>query len=1308
MRYVELHPIYDYGRLVVKKLLTLYTLLALSGCGGSASILPAVTTLVSLSASSFSVSEGSASTITLTATLSQIADEAVTVSFSTSGVATSGTDYATLSNITIAAGDTTGTASFSPIDDAIYEGDEGATVAISSVSGGFVKGNRHSVAMTITEDESGPKVALSASSSSISESSNSTITLSATLSQIADEDVTVSFSTSGTATEGIDYTAISNVTIAAGSYTGVTTFTSIDNAVYEADKVATVAIALVSGANATENGRQSVNITVSEYDSSPTVSLAASSSSTSESSSSPITLTATLSQIAEEAVVVSVSTSGTATSGTDYGAISNITIAAGSATGTASFSTIDDVLYEGDEVATVAISTVSGGGATKSGSQSVGITITENETAPTVFLSASASTVYDNAASLTITATASQISDESIMITFSTSGTATEGNDYSTVPDITIPAWATAGTASFNPTADSTYEGTETAVITVATLLGADASLGSPSSVSIAITEDALRLKTNFVEGTSSEQDAIKANVKWTYIDPPGSTSTVHPYEQMNIHKVQSFSDGTNNLTGEGQLIHIADFKCDDDHKVFDNKTIYNLDNGGSGESMFTSPGSTVSLSHCQFVATMAAGDSTGSNLAMGVAPDADLVLSSIENTEGDYNLDDYARDLNSAKSLGATVSNNSWGYSDNEDNLDSVFNVTEAQTYIDNNNLSTNAAFAYLTEGDASSSAQSSSQSYITALNSFQESGVIVFSAGNNSDESDVSFLAGLPEFYPDLAEAWVAVGLIDFTGSNMESATELDFTLYGNKCGSAKEYCVVADGFELTGAGGTGDNTYLSGSGSSFSTPMVSGGIALLAQAFPNHTPEQLTDRLLASANNKWFTAEGETTFTTHGNTVKHGYHSTWGQGVPDFYAALSPILTSSNTSLSMYTGVSIQTSNPQSISSSSLAASPSYGDAITRGLRGESTYAYDALSGGFEVEMSSLVTEAKQAESLINFNQSFSELGLETTPTSNQVQLTKFDRVISESKNGSDQALKVTMGAKTIPIQSFLASNLDPAIDIASFSTPYLNQSSSALSIGAGAIYPIADSRLLLGFTLPVRDSSSNVQNQNTSMTASLESDWNDNLTTTALLSGLNSNASGPLGMDGFGALNMTNAKSATQFIAMKLQSKLTSNMVLTAIATASRSSSSVPSESLVRSSDEIRSSSFVLGATRTNIFGTGALSISVSQPDRVSSGSLNIGIPQLSDVEGNISQSVKSVSLSPSGRQLDYQVVYTDTTFSNSAIRLKYATSRNANHSQDADLVHSGLIAFSSGGLKVGAMLTDQKDLNRFEMRYGSRF
>jgi len=487
-----------------------------------------------------------------------------------------------------------------------------------------------------------------------------------------------------------------------------------------------------------------------------------------------------------------------------------------------------------------------------------------------------------------------------------------------------------------------------------------------------------------------------------------------------------------------------------------------------------------------------------------------------------------------------------------------------------------------------------------------------------------------------------------------------------------------------------------------------MISGGIALLAQAFPNHNPEQLTDRLLASANNTWFTPEGETTFTTHGNSITHGYHSKWGQGIPDFYAALTPITTSSNPSLAMYVGASIQTSKAQDLSSSSLVGSSSYGDAIALGLKGESTYAYDALSGGFKVDMTSLVAVAKQTESLIDFDRSFSTLGLATTPTSNQLQLTKFSRVISEYKNGSNQTFNVTMGAKTIPVQSFLASNIDPAIDISSFSTPYLNQSSGALSLGAGAVYQIADSRLLFGFTLPVRDSSSNVQNENTSMTASLESDWNNNTTTTTLLSGLNSNASGPLGMNGFGALNMTDAQTATKFIAMKSQSKLTSNVVLTVIASASSSSSSMPSESLVRSSDDIRSSSLGIGATKTNIFGNGVLSISVSQPDRVSSGSLNIGIPQLSDSQGNITQTSKTVGLSPSGRQLDYRVAYTDTIFSNTAIRLEYATSTNANHSQESDLVHSGFIGFSSGDLKMGARLTDQRNSNRVEMRYGSRF
>ena len=45
------------------------------------------------------------------------------------------TDYATVSDITIAAGATAGTTAFNPTDDSIYEGNETGIIAIDTVSG---------------------------------------------------------------------------------------------------------------------------------------------------------------------------------------------------------------------------------------------------------------------------------------------------------------------------------------------------------------------------------------------------------------------------------------------------------------------------------------------------------------------------------------------------------------------------------------------------------------------------------------------------------------------------------------------------------------------------------------------------------------------------------------------------------------------------------------------------------------------------------------------------------------------------------------------------------------------------------------------------------------------------------------------------------------------------------------------------------------------------------------------------------------------------------------------------------------------
>ena len=119
---------------------------------------------------------------------------------------------------------------------------------------------------------------------------------------------------------------------------------------------------------------------------------------------------------------------------------------------------------------------------------------------------------------------------------------------------------------------------------------------GTSSSVvaSSSSPDYALAKSTLFTEGDSASQNTIKSRSTWTAIEAAGAT---HPYEQMGLHKVQSFSKDGTYLTGVGETIHIADFYCDVNHDIYDNKTITNLDDGGSGESTFDA--ATSSNNHC-------------------------------------------------------------------------------------------------------------------------------------------------------------------------------------------------------------------------------------------------------------------------------------------------------------------------------------------------------------------------------------------------------------------------------------------------------------------------------------------------------------------------------------------------------------------------------------------------------------------------------------------------------------------------------------------------------------------------------------
>ena len=124
-------------------------------------------------------------------------------------------------------------------------------------------------------------------------------------------------------------------------------------------------------------------------------------------------------------------------------------------------------MYEGNETAVVSISSVSGADAAESGTQSVTITITENESAPRVTLSSSANSIAENAgSSLTLTATLSIATTADVTVGIST--VEQEPKEPIIVQfQILLFQQVQHRNSIFTPTDDSTYEGNETRIVAI-------------------------------------------------------------------------------------------------------------------------------------------------------------------------------------------------------------------------------------------------------------------------------------------------------------------------------------------------------------------------------------------------------------------------------------------------------------------------------------------------------------------------------------------------------------------------------------------------------------------------------------------------------------------------------------------------------------------------------------------------------------------------------------------------------------------------------------------------------------------------
>jgi len=225
---------------------------------------------VNLSVTSNAGSEAGTTLITVTATASSAVVGSQTLSLGVSGTNITAGDY-TLSNptITILNGQTTGTATFTVVDDVLIEGTETATLTLSNPSAGIVLGSTTTQAIGITDNDF-PAVNLSVTSNVGSEAGTTLITVTATAASAVVGAQTLNLGVSGTNITAGDYT-LSNptITILNRQTTGTATFTVVDDVLIEGTETATLTLSNPS-AGIVLGGTTTQAIAITDNDNPPT------------------------------------------------------------------------------------------------------------------------------------------------------------------------------------------------------------------------------------------------------------------------------------------------------------------------------------------------------------------------------------------------------------------------------------------------------------------------------------------------------------------------------------------------------------------------------------------------------------------------------------------------------------------------------------------------------------------------------------------------------------------------------------------------------------------------------------------------------------------------------------------------------------------------------------------------------------------------------------------------------------------------------------------------------------------------------
>ncbi len=454
--------------------------------------------------------------------------------------------------------------------------------------------------------------------------------------------------------------------------------------------------------------------------------------------------------------------------------------------------------------------------------------------------------------------------------------------------------------------------------------------------------------------------------------------------DQWGLAAINASSAYARGATGEGIVIGITDSGLDTTHDEIAASRV--LPESNLTYSNYNP--TTSQQRHGTMVASVAAGTLSETNMSSmhGVAFDADILFTAIQLAEPDEDYDPV--DLGDTDTTPGEVNEDFTGIDNFFSNLFEIYNVAEVD--IVNNSYGYSGNVIDYTESQIRSAFPKTIEEMAQANTPDSDKTIYVWAAGNAGsyaddgvDFSSPELLPGMSVYIPEIQNHSIAVVSIDEDG---------EISDFSNLCGIAADFCIAAPGGGITVAypvttedEGIYDdgvypcesinNCFAVAGGTSFASPFVAGGLAVIAEYFQGQLGStEIVQRMFATANKSGIYANKEI----------------YGQGLLDLNAATAPVGELSAASSLLNSSKIPLVSNLLNITNISLS------EALTSRAKDISFIVFDELNAPFRVPLSSFIHNEVLNSSIKNFNSSNLKTSSYTEETKNGLLRIEFKEI------------------------------------------------------------------------------------------------------------------------------------------------------------------------------------------------------------------------------------------------------------------------------------------------------------------------